>query len=156
MIFNTNDKCLVRSNTDSFDGSVTLLWENASPSSEFRAQIIPVDASKYSYFLIKFTTTNMSSSFFTPYVNWGLVKNNAEDTILFSPDLIVSSAGDAISLYVRPCRLITEGIEFYQCICGIINNNSSNITANTDYDETGSYLIPLEIYGVEIQINEEE
>ena len=101
-----------------------LLWTNASHTSAFDSQTIPLDVSKYKYFLI--SVKNNINSNEERYIN--VVLKNVHNRII---------GIDTLGIVVRVNTFVTEnGIFFssgYPINSEVINNN---------------YAIPYQIYGV--------
>lgn len=109
----------------------SLLWENASPTSDFAAQTIPLDLSGYDFVMVVYkhwTTENVNNSAFCRVGQYGR---------LLSHDY---------TLAYRDYHPETTGIYFNVGLV-VATYNNSNVTQNT------SAVIPLQIYGIKGVIN---
>ena len=106
-------------------GSWTSLWTNASPSSDFSAQTVPLDLSSWNLIAIlaKTTTTGNTTSVFLAAVGTG--------SILSVPNL-----GSTQYFYKRTMDVQTTGVTF------------STGYRNTSGTSGASYCIPVAIYGL--------
>ena len=109
--------------------SMELVWENASPSSEFAAQTIELDLSKYTHVLavFKFATT-------TAYYISHIGINGIRSLVSFSYGSIASG----IYAPYRNFLVQTTGITF---------GSAWNPVANT-VTQSDLYLIPYRVYGI--------
>lgn len=110
-------------NCGAIPGPIDLLWENASPTSEFAAQTVAVDLSLYSWCAIEtyHSTTEVAST-----VDFMPVKEGVQ----YAVDVVDSSDNTAR----RPFTISKTGIVFDGA-----KRSGSNTT---------KYVIPVRIYGV--------
>lgn len=118
----------VEANASEAGISMELLWENASPTSEFAAQDIAVDLSDYQQARIVF----MYQAYHTPDILPAL------DVEIGLPAL-TSYAG--VRNMGRSCRVYTDRVSFGNGHGYTTYGNSSNTAMN-------DHLVPWQIYGI--------
>lgn len=112
--------------------SADLLWENASPSSNFANQTVTVDCSDYRSVRIQFSTILGASS----YSWWNIpVGSNGICITGFYP-----SAG--FTVVTRYVAVTKTAIAFGKDLGRVFGSTATNVTG------TGEYMIPLTIYGI--------
>lgn len=107
---------------------MTQLWQNASPSSQFVAQTIPVDLSGYSMVYIRYLVSTGNT--IQEQTIWGHV-----GTTLLIPFVSHKSANYG----GRQCQIDEQGLSFGDSF------NHSNTAQQ-------QYMIPIAIYGVKAQV----
>lgn len=106
--------------------SLTKLWKNASPTSVFNGQTVPLSLSDYDYVDITYRAQNDKASEFTTRIPVG---GSAD-----------GGGMGSVSVY-RPTSVATNGITFGQGRC-YSSYNSSSVA------QSGNYGIPVAIYGI--------
>lgn len=105
--------------------SMELVWQNASPSSEFAAQTIELDLSKYTKYEIEFL-------FHTAETHINIQKSVVGNKML----LCLNDAG---SIYRRNVASTASSLYFSDMVGS--HNTGSSINDN-------NYLIPCRVYGI--------
>ena len=116
--------------TVTLDHNVVLLWENASPTSNFPAQTINIDYSDYDFL----------------FVVGDVVGSNNRFTATWIP---ATSGGNAYLNYIgidyyamsRQITLIDEGVSFTSGYMVLLTNGAT-------YQEWDNRAIPIAIYGI--------
>ncbi|MBQ5658679.1 MAG: hypothetical protein IIV02_04015 [Peptococcaceae bacterium] len=106
-----------------------LLWENASPTSNFAAQTISVDLNKYNFILVGYAAEASSP-------------NNMQFRILLNDELKTSYIQyiSRLNLSYRKVSIKAEGISFG-------SGSRSDYGGNTVVEDLGA-VIPFRIYGI--------
>ena len=114
----------------------TLLWENASPTSNFPAQDILIALDDYDEIEIEYriSTTNVKS--FREIIAIG--KASA-----LNANANISTSGGYIRLYTRAVEVSTTGVTFEACYAKQANQS-------TTLGESNGICIPTAIYGVKV------
>lgn len=127
-----------KTNAGSSKSGMVKLWENASPTSVFAAQTVPIDLSEYDCFDIDFRAYPKLSSGKNATVR---VRKNEASTAW----CVVGGQGDQTgvpSFITRMINATDSGISFGECY-------SAEVTSNFKVPSTpGAFLIPLRIYGI--------
>lgn len=114
--------------------SMTLLWENASPTSEFAAQMIPIDLQDYDAVEICFRSSNTETGLDT-------VRTKLGNTMRHYSISVPTSGSYACGAYIREANILAEGIDFTDTRYKRTNVTTAASTINTVH-------IPLYIYGI--------
>ena len=104
------------------EGKVELIWTNSNPSSAFSTQTVPLNATKYKFFLISvyFSTSALTNS------KINIVMNDGNNYLLLAPQ---AQPDNTTFTSVGICKTTSDGIYF---------NRSS-------YQD---YSIPNKIWGI--------
>lgn len=116
--------------------SMELIWENARPTSEFAAQLIPLDLSKYDLVYITSLYNTSSSTRFSSKI---IKKGSYEMLEFFMNGTSTTSAN--VSLLSRKTDVSDSGVNFGNMIQKSLNDNTAGTTKNI-------YVIPVHIYGI--------
>lgn len=108
-------------------GKPVLIWENASPTSEFAEQTITANASGYSRFLTVFGVTNSLSRYVTAIFEKGKWEMATVSTL---------------RNYYRSIKISSTAIAFSDSLYYATYGNATETTDNTK-------LIPVAVYGIE-------
>ena len=115
-----------------------LLWQNASPTSNFPAQTIAInDMSAYDFFVIE---SYWSTSRLNQTVTF-LYKESSDTTAKMQHTYNFSSAS-TMGMAIRNATIVSDGIEFEQCLTKAM---ASSGTPTSVYAST--WQIPYRIYG---------
>lgn len=111
---------------DKFASSVTLLWSNASPTSNFAEQTILIDnIQNYNIVIVSYYTSTTSQNLYGNAVLY----RNAKDTVNY-----FTTIGSWVCQ--RSCSFVSSGISI---------NNCTGVS-----DLKNDHLIPAEIYGIKL------
>lgn len=110
-----------------------LLWENASPSSDFAAQIISLDLSGYYAVDVIYTPNAGSDADYTQTIRIG--KNTGLDTCRS-----VESTTSGLFHTYRNCWVTATGVQF--------GAGGFKYAPTTSYTQMNNYSVPLVIYGI--------
>ena len=114
-----------------------LLWENASPSSQFPAQTLAMDLSEYDFLYVECLTHYNSGSFHW-YRKSSIVKVPPKGTTFFHQ--VDGFGQEAAHFTLRAFNVTTEGVNFGASYYA--NSYGGNVaTSNNNY-------IPLSVYGI--------
>lgn len=108
---------------------VDLLWTNASPTSTFAAQVVPIDLSGYAYCIISFHNFATSSGWY------GVV---AQECVIGEKNILQFVSPTNNRAGNRAATVSTSGISFSACTYNDDTNNG--------------YCIPYKIFGVQGRI----
>ena len=118
--------------------SMELLWENASPSSEFTAQNVSINLNKFDYVIIEY---NHSSSFSTPEYFCALAPAyNGSWVVIDVPD--IEGSNKYYRHAGRYCQITETSIGFRNASIFVVNNGTY------DYKQENKWCIPIRVYGV--------
>lgn len=110
---------------------LTLLWENASPSSSFQSQTVPLDLNTYKYVIIEYAA----------YAPGGRIMCSICD-VGYSSYLVSGYVADnyyKFNIMSREIAVNTNGITFYVGYTGNVIDSGV---------EDNKYNVPIKIYGV--------
>lgn len=123
---------------DSGGVEIVLLWKNASITSSFAAQKIPIDLSGYDMFIIIFSGTGTRNA---DESNASVMFSKYSKTVRMS-----NSTATAPDLYnytvTRSVSVSEDGLTFTD------NNRATMTTATEACAIDNSYNLPFEIYGI--------
>lgn len=119
--------------------SLELLWENASPSSEFAATTSPISlgdsVTKYSHFMVEFSSDDSC-----------IVRKGGT---LYLPRITITSSDDEktgyVNWYQRSVNISNNGASFGNCF-RMAGSTGNGIT--TKREITTSYLKPYRVWGI--------
>ena len=113
--------------------SMELLWENASPSSEFAAQIISLNLSQYKYVRIEFA--NIEKRYIRDFpIGY---RSGVDYSYLWD------DGTTAFGIYVRELTINAGSINFARCVTVYDANDSKKQSS-----EANNYIKPVKIYGI--------
>lgn len=111
----------------------TLLWENASPTSDFAAQTISLDLSEYDRIIILMKTEPNVSNYLNSIIEVG--------TYGWGQFLVNIASAVALRLFARKITVNSDGVIFDKGYYKNVNSTSAATSSN-------SHVIPVKIYGI--------
>lgn len=112
------------------DIPMTLLWENASPTSTFAAQTVQIDLSAYDFVMIEMKSSTTSDAYFT-YIGEAVTGHKG-----FIQKIVTLNDGAGVSGIERQFTLVASGVDFTRAF-----NYVGNATVNNE-------MIPYRIFGI--------
>lgn len=113
-----------------------LLWENASPSSQFKAQTLDMDLADYDSVEIEYTNF-ASEEQLIPADKKDVVKNRLVPLVSWNN---LDSSGNNIVVRSRVVTATDGGVEFKTAY--------GKGTTETSVEQSNTYIIPIKIYGI--------
>ena len=109
---------------------MTLLWTNASPTSDFAAQTVQIDLSAYDFVMIEMKSSTTSVAYFT-YIGEAVIGNKG-----FIQKVVTLNDGAGVAGIERQFTLSSSGADFTRAF-----NYVGNTTVNNE-------MIPYRIFGI--------
>lgn len=121
---------------DTYSSKWTLLWENASPTSEFAAQTVSLNLLGYQDIKIIF---NLVSTDTVQYITYYLDLNSLQQEVQAIRDIQKSGIFNVLS---RPVSFNNNGITFGDAVTKMNTSTSSTTTPTARTD----VMVPIKIY----------
>ena len=112
------------------DIPMTLLWENASPTSDFAAQTVQIDFFAYDFMMIEMKSNTTSDAYFT-FIGEAVTGHKG-----FLQKVTTHNSGAAVTGIERQFTLASNGVDFTRAF-----NYIGNTTVNNE-------MIPYRIFGI--------